>query len=68
MSWDTLECGGYPSIKLENADGTHCETSQKSLAAGDTLGWSFLEGGLKNCSNMVVKKNTMVYIKTNSKK
>ena len=66
MSWDDYNCGGYPSIKLENPDGTHCETSEMSLDAGDTMVWSMTEGDLKNCSNMVVNKNTNLYITTSS--
>ena len=38
-SWDNLNCGGYVYVKLENPDGSHCETSERSLTAGDTLVW-----------------------------
>ena len=62
ISWNDHNCGGWSSIKLENPDGTHCETNEKSLSAGDTLEWSLTEGGLKGCSNMVVTQNTTLYI------
>ena len=65
MSWADHRCGGWPSIELKNPDGTHCETAERSLSAGDTLVWSLAEG-LKNCSNMVVTQNTTLYIKTSS--
>ena len=64
-SWDDHNCGGWSSIKLENPDGTHCETNEKSLSAGATLVWSLHEG-LKSCSDMVVTQNTTVYIQTTS--
>ena len=66
ISWNDHNCGGWSSIKLENPDGTHCETNEKSLSAGDTLEWSLTEGGLKGCSNMVVTQNTTLYIQTSS--
>ena len=65
MSWDDHRCGGWPRIELENPDGTHCETSERSLSAGYSLVWSLGEG-LKRCSNMAVTKNTTAYIKTSS--
>ena len=51
---------------MENPDGTHCETSELSLNAGDTLVWSWNRGDLKNCYNMEVTKNTKLFIKTSS--
>ena len=67
LSWDDYDCGGWSSIKLENPDGTHCETSEKSVSAGDTLLWSLTEGDLKSCLNMVVTENTTLYIQTSSR-
>ena len=66
-SWDDYDCGGWSSIKLENPDGTHCETSEKSISAGDTLIWSLPEGGLQSCSNIVATQNTTLYIQTSSR-
>ena len=65
ISWDDYDCGGWPSIKLENPDGTHCETEERSLAAGATLLWSFYED-YDSCWNMSVTENTILYIKTSS--
>ena len=63
MSWDDDDCGGWPSIKLENPDGTHCETDERSLAAGATLLWSI---HFDSCWNMSVTQDTILYIQTSS--
>ena len=66
MSWDDNYCGGWPRIRLENSDGTDCETNEKYLAAGATVVWSFHEG-LDSCSNMMVTQNTTLFIQTSSR-
>ena len=64
-TWDSDYCGGYPSLKLENPDGTHCETIEKDLDPGDTLVWSVGQG-LGTCMNMVVTLDSTLYIQTSS--
>ena len=55
-TWDSTNCGGYPSVKVVNPDGTNCQTIEKDLNAGETLVWSeegddFIVG---SCSTIVV--------------
>ena len=65
-SWDNINCGGYPSVKVENPDGTHCETTEKAMHAGDTLVWSEGQGLKPSCSDMVVTLDSTLYIQTSS--
>ena len=64
-TWGSINCGGYPSIKLENPDGTHCKTTEKDLNPGNTGVWSVGEG-LDDCLNMVVTLDSTLYIQTSS--
>ena len=63
-TWGSINCGGYPSVKLANPDGTHCKTVEKDFNPGDTVVWS--GQGLANCRTMELTLNSTLYIQTSS--
>ena len=61
-TWSSNDCGGYGvRVKVVNAGGETCLTSEKDFSKGEELVWN-PEGG--DCANMEVTTNSTVYIQT----